>query len=130
MKLHSGVRQVLSVLTILLLLALAFQGISGGVEQWPQSSTVGQYLQTASQVIYGICAVLSIATMFKWRELATLVQVGFIAGCVMAGGLAAVSWGDASIGAGVLAGVAALAIASTLVWMLRVAVIPLVKKEL
>jgi hypothetical protein len=130
MKLHSGVRQVLSVLTILLLLALALQGIVGGVEQWPESSTFGQYLQSASQVLYGLCAVLSIATAIRWRAYATYVQVGFIAGCVAAGSLAAVSWGEASVGAGVLAGVAALVIASAIIWMLRAAVIPLARKEL
>ena len=130
MKLHPGVRQVLSILTILLLLALALQGIVGGIEQWPESSTIGQYVQSASQLLYGVCAVFSIATAIRWREFATFVQFGFIAGCVVAGGLAAVSWGDASVGAGLLAAVAALAIASALVWMLRAAVIPLAKKEL
>ena len=130
MKIHPGVRQVLAALTVLLLLALAFQGIAGGVEQLPQSSSIGQYVQSFAQVLYGVCAVFSIATAIRWREFASPVQFGFIAGCVAAGGLAAVVWGEASIGAGLLAGVAALAIASALVWMLRVAVIPLAKKEL
>ena len=130
MRIHPGVRQVLSVLTLLLLFALALQGIVGGFEQWPESSTLGQYVQSASQLLYGVCAVLSIATAIRWRGFATFAQIGFIVGCVVAGGLAAVSWGDASVGAGVLASVAALAIASALIWMLRAAVIPLVKKEL
>ena len=130
MKIHPGVRQVLTILTILLLLALAFQGITGGVEQWPQSSSIGQYVQSASQVLYGVCAVLSIATAFRWREFATLIQFAFIAGCVIAGGLAPIVWGGASIGSAAFAAVAALVIASTLVWLLRVAVIPLAKQEL
>jgi hypothetical protein len=130
MKLHAGVRQVLAALTVLLLLALTFQGISGGVQQFPQSSTIGQYVQSAAQVLYGVCAVLSIATAIRWREFATHVQFGFIASCVVASGLAAVSWGGASIGAALLAGLAALAIASAIVWMVRAALIPLAKKEL
>jgi hypothetical protein len=130
MKIHPGVRQVLAGLTVLLLLALAFQGISEGVRQLPQSSTIGQYVQSASQVIYGVCAVLSIATAIRWQRFAASAQFGFIASCVVASGLAAVIWGGASVGAGVFAAVAALAIASTLVWMLRAAVIPLAKKEL
>ena len=33
MKIHPGVRQVLAALTVILLLALAFQGITGGAQQ-------------------------------------------------------------------------------------------------
>ena len=130
MKIHPGVRQVLAALTIILLLALAFQGIAGGAQQFPQSSTIGQYVQSAAQLLYGVCAVLSIATAVRWREFATPAQFGFVAGCVAASGLAAVAWGGESIGAGMLAALVALAIASALVWMLRMAVIPLAKKEL
>ena len=130
MKIHPGVRQVLAALTVLLLIALALQGIVGGIEQWPESSTLGQYVQSASQLLYGICAVLSIATAIRWREFAKFAQFGFIAGCVAAGGLAAVSWGGSSVVSGVLAACAALAIAAALVWLLRAAVIPLAKKEL
>lgn len=130
MKIHPGVRQVLAALTVVLLLALAFQGISGGVTQLPQSSSIGQYVQSFAQVLYGVCAVLSIATAVRWREYAFPVQFGFIVGCVLAGGLAAVVWGGESAGSGVVAAVTALAIASALVWMLRAAVIPLAKKEL
>ena len=55
----------------LLLLALAFQGIAGGVQQLPQSSTIGQYVQSVAQLLYGVCAVLSIATAIRWRQFAT-----------------------------------------------------------
>jgi len=130
MKIHPGVRQVLAALTIILLLALAFQGITGGVQQLPQSSTIGQYVQSLAQVLYGVCAVLSIATAIRWRQFASSVQFGFIAGCVAAGGLAAVSWGGASVVSGVMTAAVAFVIASALVWMLRAAVIPLAKKEL
>ena len=114
----------------MLLLALAFQGITGGVEQWPQSISVGQYVQSGAQVVYGVCAILCIATVFRWREFAAPIQFGFIAGCAVAGGFAPVAWGESSILSGVFAGVAGLLIASAIIWMLRVAVIPLVKKEL
>lgn len=130
MKIHPGVRQILAALTVVLLLALAFQGISGGVTQLPQSSSIGQYVQSFAQVLYGVCAVLSIATAVRWRKFASPVQFGFIAGCVVAVGLAAVVWGGESPVSGVVSAFVALAIACGLVWMLRVAVIPLAKKEL
>ena len=130
MKLHPGVRQVLTVLTILLLLALAFQGITGGIGQWPQSISAGQYVQSAAQLVYGVCAIFCIATAVRWRQYAAPVQFGFVAACVVAGGFAPVSWGETSYGSGIVAALAALLIASTIVWMLRAAVIPLAKKEL
>ena len=68
-------------------------------------------------------------TLIGVGVLLTLVHLGFIASCVAAGGFAAVSWGGASIRSGVLAGLAGLAIASALVWMIRAALIPLVKQE-
>ena len=92
MKIHPGVRQILAALTVVLLLALAFQGIAGGAQQFPLSITVAQYVQSAAQVLYGVCAVLAIATTVRWQEYARPVQFGFIAGCVLAGSLAAVSW--------------------------------------
>jgi hypothetical protein len=130
MQIHPGVRQVLAALTVILLLALAFQGITGGAQQLSQSSTVGQYVQSAAQLLYGVCAVFSIATAIRWREFASPVQFGFIAGLVVAGGLAAVVWGGESIGSGLVAAVVAFAIACALVWLLRTALIPLAKKEL
>jgi len=130
MKIHPGVRQVLAALTVILLLAAAFQGIAGGAQQLPQSGTIGQYVQSVAQLLYGVCAVFSIATAVRWREYAAPVQFVFIAGCVVAGGLAAVVWGGESLASGLVAAVVAFAIACALVWMLRAAVIPLAKKEL
>ena len=130
MKLHPGVRQVLTVLTIVLLLVLAFQGITGGADQWPQSISAGQYVQSAAQLIYGVSAILCIATAVRWQEFAAFAQIVFVAGCVLAGGFAPVSWGERSYGYGLLAALSALLVASAIVWMLRAAVIPLLDKEL
>ena len=129
MKLHPGVRLVLSTLTVLLLLALTFEGITGGVRQLPQSDTPGQVVQSLAQLLYGIFALLMIATAFRWREYARLVQIAFVASCVIAASLASLIWGATSIVTGVLAGAGALVIASLLVWLLRAAFIPLVQER-
>lgn len=126
MPLHPGVRLVLAALTVLLLLALTFEGITGGVRQLPQSSTPGQFAQSAAQLLYGVCALLMIATAIRWREFATVVQVAFVGSCVVAASLAAVIWGATSILQGILTGVAALVIALLLVWLLRAAFVPLI----
>lgn len=129
MKIHPVVRQIGAALTIILLLALAFDGIVGGVGSWPYSFTPGQHLQSVAQVLYGVCALLSIATAIRWREFASPVQLGFIASCAAAAGLASVAGGGGSYWSGFLAGLAGLAIALVLVWMLRNTVQPLVNRK-
>jgi hypothetical protein len=130
MTLHPGVRQVLAALVVVLLLALAFQGIAGGVDQFPDSFTWAQYLQSGAQVLYGVCALFCIVTAIRWRRFARPVQVGFVASFVVAAGLATVSWGEQSYWSGFISAVAALVVASLLIWAVRAALIPLIKREL
>lgn len=130
MTLHPGVRQVLAALVVVLLLALTFEGIVGGVSQFPHSITGLQNVQSAAQVLYGVCALFSIVTAIQWRQFAVLVQIGFVASSVVATSLAAVSWGNQSYWSGLISGVAALVVASLLVWAVRAALIPLIKREL
>lgn len=130
MTLHPGVRQVLAALVVLLLLALSFEGIAGGVGQFPDSMTGPQYVQSAAQVLYGVFALLSIVTAIRWRQFAGLVHVVFVTSAVVATGLAAVSGGGESYWTVLISGVAALVIASLLVWAVRGALIPLIKREL
>jgi hypothetical protein len=128
MKLHPGVRLVLAALTFLLLLALTFEGITGGVKQLPQSQTPGQIAQSIAQLLYGIGALMMIATAIRWRGFATPIQLGFIASCVAASSLATITWGAGSLLSGLVAGVGALVVATLLVFLLRIAVIPLFEK--
>ena len=129
MKIHPVARQIGAAVTVLLLLALAFEGIVSGVGQWPHSFTAGQHAQSAAQVLSGVCAILSIATAIRWRDYAVPVQAGFVASSVVAAGLASIAWGGGSYWSGMLVGVAALVIALLLVWMLRTTVQPLVNRE-
>jgi hypothetical protein len=130
MILHSGIRQVLAALVVLLLLALTFEGIVGGVGQFPHSINAVQYVQSTAQVLYGICALFSIVTAIQWRPFAGVVHVAFVASSVVATGLAAVSWGGQSYWSGLIYGASALVVASLLVWAVRAALIPLIKREL
>ena len=43
----------------MLLLILAWLGLQGGIQQWPESHSVGQTVQTAAQFAYGILSVLA-----------------------------------------------------------------------
>lgn len=112
-------RPILAVVAVLLLLALAYTGISGGIDQWDDWSTAAQRIQLASQIIYGVSALFILITRFRWHRLRRAAELGFIVFGVMAAGLAAVVWGGGSLVSGVLTGIAALAIACAIVWMFR-----------
>lgn len=120
MVLRPVFRRSLAIVAALLLLPLAWTGISGGVQQLSQPATWPQQIQSVTQVLYGVSAILMLITAFTWRQLAVIAEVGFVVGLIVAASLAAVVWGDQSVGTGMLAGAVALAVAGILVWMIRI----------
>jgi len=122
MTLHPMLRPILAVVAVLLLLALAYTGITGGVQQWAQWSTMAQRIQTGSQIVYGVCALFILITSFRWRHLRRVAEFGFVLGGVAAASLAAVVWGGGTVLSGLLAGIAAFAIAGAIVWMVHAGV--------
>ena len=113
-------RRSLALFAALALLALAWTGIVGGVQQLSRPATWPQQIQSVMQVLYGVSAIFMLITAFTWRQLAVTAEVGFVVGLIVAAGLAAVVWGDQSVGMGAIAGVVALAVAGLIVWMFRV----------
>ena len=131
MALRPLFRRSLALVAALALLALAWTGISGGVQQLSQPATGPQQIQSVTQVLYGVSAIFMLITAFTWRQLAVIAEVGFVVGLIVAAGLAAVVWGEQSVGTGLLAGGIALAVAAILVWMIRIgkAAAPIEKVE-
>lgn len=113
------VRRVLLGIALLLLLSLAWIGLSGGIHQLPHSTTVGEKAQTLTQFAYGLFALLSAATAFRGQRWARLVRVGWVVSMTLAAGLASVVWGGTSLAIGLLSGAAACLIASGIIWLLR-----------
>jgi hypothetical protein len=122
MKLHPMLRPILAVVAVLLLLALAYTGITGGVQQWSHWSTIGTRIQLGSQIVSGVSALLILITSFRWRRWRRYAELGFVLGGVMATSLAAVVWGGGTILSGVSTGIAALAITGAIVWMVHAGV--------
>lgn len=122
MTLHPMLRPILAVVAVLLLLALAFTGIAGGMQQWGDWSTMWQRIQSASQIVYGVAALVILIASFKWRRWRRFAELTFVIGLVVAASLAPVVWGGETIMSGVLAGVAALAISCAIVWMVHAGV--------
>jgi hypothetical protein len=105
----------------LLLLWLAWTGLSQGVSQFPQSQTPGQIVQTLTQFAFGLFALLGLLTTFWGRRWNRFMLAGWSASVASAAGLASVVWGGTSLLIGILSGVAALLIASGIAWLLRIA---------
>lgn len=122
MTLHPMLRPILAVVAVLLLLGLAFTGITDGVQQWSDWSTMWHRIQVGSQIVYGVAALVILITSFMWHRWRRVAEVAFVVSGVVAAGLAAVVWGGGTILSGVLTGIAALAITLAIVWMVHAGV--------
>ena len=120
MTLSPVIRRTLLVMVSLLLLWLAWTGLSQGVNQLSQSQTTGQIAQTITQLSFGLFALLSLVTTFWFRRWNPLMLAGWTVSVTLAAGLASVVWGGTSLLVGVLSGAAALLIGLGIAWLLRV----------
>lgn len=120
MTLSPVIRRTLLVMVSLLLLWLAWTGLSQGVNQLSQSQTTGQIAQTITQLSFGLLALLSLVTTFWSRRWNPLMLAGWTVSVTLAAGLASVVWGGTSLLVGVLSGAAALLIGLGIAWLLRV----------
>ena len=112
---------MLLVIVVVVLLALAWTGVSQGINQIPQPQTAGQTFQSITQLAYGVFALLSIVTTFWGRRWNSLMLAGWITSVTLAAGLAPVVWGATSKLIGVGSGAASLVVGLGLAWLLRVA---------
>src|SRR5215212_1987882 len=115
------VRQVFLAIVCVVLLWLAWIGLSGGVAQLSQSRTPGQMTQTFTQFAFGLFALLSVLTTFWARRWNRLMLVGWVISLSLAAGLASIAWGGTSLLIGSVSGMAALLIGLAIAWLLRVA---------
>jgi peptidoglycan/LPS O-acetylase OafA/YrhL len=112
------VRRAVLVLAILLLLALAWLGLQGGIQQWSQPLSPGQRIQTGAQFAYGLLALLAVASISRTGTFGRVVRVSWLVAITVAAGMAPVVWGDAAWGAGLVAGLAALLVGLLILWLL------------
>ncbi len=113
------VRRGCLLIALLLLLALAWLGLSGGARQAPLSHTAGQAMQSAAQVAYGLLSLMAVGTTFWHRRWMRPVLAGWALALTVAGGLAPVVWGDSSAAVGLLSAVASLAVAGGIILLWR-----------
>jgi peptidoglycan/LPS O-acetylase OafA/YrhL len=113
------VRRAFQALAVPPLLALAWFGIQGGIQQWSEPQSLAQRIQTLSQFAYGGLALLTVATTLRSDMLGRTIRVAWLVSLVLSAGMAAVVWGGAPWWSGVAAGLLALVVALLILWMLR-----------
>ena len=118
-------KRFLLALAILLLLALAWSGIYGGVEQLSQAPTPGQIVQTAAQLVYGLLSLLVVASAFRAHRFIRIIRWAWVAAVTIAAGLASVVWGETTWTIGLVGAVAAGGVALLILWLLRVGTRPM-----
>ena len=121
MTLTPRLRRALLAIVGLLLLWLAWTGLTQGINQLPQSQTPGQIAQTLTQVAFGLFALLSLVTTLWARRWNTLMLAAWTVSVTLAAGLASVVWGGTSLLVGLLSGAGAFVIGLGIAWLLRVA---------
>jgi len=114
-----SIRRSLLAIALLVLLALAWNGLVGGLEQLPLARTTGQMVETIVQFLSGVLSLLSIVTVFWWRAWSPAVQSSWAISMTMVAALSSVAWGGTGWSIGLLSAGGALLIGLGIIWLLR-----------
>ena len=118
------VRRGLLACSILFLIWLAWQSISGGFRQLHRSHTVGQKIETVTQLECGILSLLVALTCFWHRQWAPLVRILWGISLATSAGLSSLVWRPSMPFIGVLFAAIALLAARAINWALHTALVP------
>ena len=102
----------------LLLLALAWWIISGGVRNLAQARSIGQQGETAIQLVCGPLGLAVVVTSFRWRPLGRPVRIAWVVALAATVGLSALVWGPPFPLVASLFVMVALLVAWALLWAL------------
>jgi len=115
------VARLLSTLAALLLLALAWWTIAGGVRNLAHARSIGQQLETAIQLACGLLGVGVVVTRFRLRRLGRPLRIAWVITLAATVGLSALVWGPPFPLVALLFVVMALLLAWALLWTLALA---------
>ena len=120
MKLGSAVRRSVLIGTILLLLALAWALISGGLNQISRSQAIGQAIETIVQIACGLLSLLIVINCFYWQKLRRSIRLVWLISFIMTAGISSVVWGPPMLIVGVIFAALAFLVARAIIWLLQV----------
>ncbi len=114
----SVVRRLLRVAAALLLLALAWWTIAGGLQNLTHARSIGQRVETAIQLASGLLGIALVVTRVWWRPLWRPVRLAWVVTLAGWVGLSALVWGPPQPHVALLFVVIALLVAGALAWAL------------
>jgi hypothetical protein len=111
-------RRLLNGAAALLLLALAWWTVSGGLRNLAQARSLGQQMETAVQLACGLLGIATVVTRFRWRPLGRPVRITWVATLAGTAGLSALVWGPPFPVVALLFVVVALLVGWAMIWAL------------
>jgi hypothetical protein len=129
MNIRSAARRIILISTILLLLAVAWVVLSGGLSQLPRSRTIGQQVETTVQLACGLLSLLSAVTCFYWHRLRRVVRAAWIISLTATAGMSSVVWGPPMLTVGLAFAAGALLVALAIIRLLQFGEAKPLKKE-
>ncbi len=115
------VRRGLLACAVLFLIWLAWQALSGGLRQFHRARTVGQKVETVTQLESGLLSLLVVLTCFWRRRWAQPIRIIWSLTLAMTAGLSALVWGPPMPLIGALFVAIALLVSRAILWTLRAA---------
>ncbi len=112
-------RRVLLAVIVLLLLLMAWEAVTGAIDQFPRSETAGQKIETIIQIGFGILCVLTVITCFWRQEWADTIRIAWGTNLVLVAGLSSLVWGPPMLLATLAVVMVALGVAVIFIWALR-----------
>ena len=120
LNIRLALRRIILIITLLVLLVVAWVALSGGLSQLPRSLTIGQRVETTIQFACGLLSLLSVVTCFYWHRLRGTVRVAWSISLTTAAGMSSVVWGPPMLGIGVVFATVALLVALAVIRLLKV----------
>jgi len=111
-------RRALSVCAALLLLALGWWTLAGGVRNLRQARNIGQQAETGIQLACGLLCVAVVVTRYRWRAWFRPARITWVVTLAAFVGLSALVWGPPQPLIALLFAVVALLVAWALLWAL------------
>jgi hypothetical protein len=112
------VRRALLGAALLVLLALGWWTLTGGMRNLHQARTVGQQVETVIQLACGLLCAAVVVTRFRWRLMHRPMRIAWALSLMTWVSLSALVWGPPMLHIALLFAIVAVLLACALLWAL------------
>lgn len=106
-------------LSITLLVIIAWLALSGSIDQFSRAYTFGQIVQTYIQAFCGILSLAIILTFFIDKKRAKLIHHTWLVSLVLTASISALVWGPPMPIIALVFGIAAFLLAKGILWLMN-----------